>query len=75
MGASLLVFVNKTDVGGCMTDDEIRKVKEQYSSSTLGRRTTDISRDCDWMQSRRINGPSSGAAQSRGNSCRQGWHG
>ena len=26
MGASLLVFANKTDVGGCMTDDEIRKV-------------------------------------------------
>ncbi|KAL9119676.1 MAG: hypothetical protein Q9187_003769 [Circinaria calcarea] len=25
MGASLLVFSNKTDVGGCMTDDEIRK--------------------------------------------------
>lgn len=23
MGASLLVFANKTDVGGCMTDDEI----------------------------------------------------
>ena len=26
MGASLLVFVNKTDVSGSMTDDEIRKV-------------------------------------------------
>lgn len=26
MGASLLVFANKTDVGGCMTDDEMRKV-------------------------------------------------
>lgn len=27
MGASLLVFANKTDVGGCMSDDEIRKVR------------------------------------------------
>lgn len=26
MGASLLVFLNKTDVGGCMTEDEVRKV-------------------------------------------------
>ncbi|EEQ33695.1 ADP-ribosylation factor family protein [Microsporum canis CBS 113480] len=25
MGASLLVFLNKTDVGGCMTEDEVRK--------------------------------------------------
>ena len=30
MGASLLVFANKTDVTGCMTDDEIGRV-----SSTL----------------------------------------
>lgn len=28
MGASLLVFSNKTDVDGCMTDDEIRKVED-----------------------------------------------
>jgi ADP-ribosylation factor-like protein 2 len=26
MGASLLVFSNKTDVDGCMGDDEIRQV-------------------------------------------------
>lgn len=26
MGASLLVFANKTDVGNCMTDEEIRQV-------------------------------------------------
>ncbi|EGE05978.1 ADP-ribosylation factor family protein [Trichophyton equinum CBS 127.97] len=25
MGASLLVFLNKTDVDGCMTEDEVRK--------------------------------------------------
>ena len=75
MGASLLVFANKTDVGGCMTDDEIKKVEDQYSNRTLGRWTVDISRDCNWMQSRHTNGPSSGAAQSQGNICRQVWHG
>lgn len=26
MGASLLVFANKTDVDGCMNDEDIRKV-------------------------------------------------
>ncbi len=26
MGASLLVFSNKTDVDGCMSEDEIREV-------------------------------------------------
>ena len=36
MGASLLVFANKTDVNGCLTDDEIRKVIDRYST-TLGR--------------------------------------
>lgn len=30
MGASLLVYSNKTDVAGCMTDDEIRKVIEDF---------------------------------------------
>lgn len=75
MGASLLVFANKTDVGGCMTEDEIRKVKDQYFTTTLSRRTTDKSRDCNWMQSRRINGLSSDAAQSRANICKRDWHG
>ncbi len=28
MGASLLVFANKTDIGGCMSDDEIRQVND-----------------------------------------------
>ena len=35
MGASLLVFSNKTDVGGCMTDDEIRKVATGCFSLTF----------------------------------------
>jgi hypothetical protein len=26
MGASLLVFLNKTDVEGCMTEEEVRRV-------------------------------------------------
>lgn len=37
MGASLLVFANKTDVGNCMTDEEIRQVCQ-----TLGSRTLDL---------------------------------
>lgn len=32
MGASLLVFANKTDVGSCMTDDEIRQVCRTLAS-------------------------------------------
>ncbi len=39
------------------------------------RRATDISRDCNSMQSRRTNGPSSDAVPSRVSICRQGWHG
>lgn len=33
MGASLLVFANKTDVGSCMTDEEIRQVCRTLASS------------------------------------------
>lgn len=29
LGASLLVFANKTDVSGCMTVDEIREVSQR----------------------------------------------
>ena len=76
MGATLLVFANKTDVGGCMTDDEIGKVRrDRYSTCTVKSRTTDISRDCNSMQSRRTSVPSSDAAQSRGKICRKDWHG
>ena len=75
MGASLLVFANKTDVGGCMTDEEIRKVIDRYSTRTLNRRITDTSRHCNWMQSRRTNGTSSDAAPSQGNICRPDWLG
>lgn len=32
MGASLLVFLNKTDVEGCMTEDEVREVSIPFSS-------------------------------------------
>ena len=31
MGASLLVFANKTDVDGCMNDEDIRKVSPDVS--------------------------------------------
>lgn len=72
MGASLLVFANKTDVVGCMTDDEIGKVRDRYSIRTVRRGATDISRNCNSMQSRRTSGPSSDAAQSRGSIYRKG---
>ena len=32
MGASLLVFLNKTDVDGSMSDDEVRKVSCSFSA-------------------------------------------
>lgn len=35
MGASLLVFANKTDVGNCMTDEDIRQVCQIFASMTL----------------------------------------
>lgn len=35
MGASLLVFANKTDVESCMTVDEIRQVSVHQSVSWL----------------------------------------
>lgn len=34
MGASLLVFANKKDVSGCMTDEELQKVCIYSSYST-----------------------------------------
>lgn len=75
MGASLLVFANKTDVSGCMTDDEIRKVRERYFHCPVSRREIDICRNCNSMRSRRISGPSSDAAQSRGIICKKDWRG
>ena len=33
MGASLLVFKNKSDVAGCMAEAEIRKVRRSLGSS------------------------------------------
>ena len=74
MGVSLLVVANKTDISGCMTVDEIGKVKDQYSAHP-GRRTAKAFRDCNSTQSRRINGPSSDVAQSQESICRQDWHG
>ena len=39
MGASLLVFANKTDVSGCMIDDEIREVETLFPLLSGGRLT------------------------------------
>lgn len=76
MGASLLVFANKTDVGGCMTDNEIAKVRDWYCTRTVKvKRTTDTSRDCNSMQLRRTSGLSFDVVQSRGNISRKDWHG
>ena len=73
MGASLLVFANKADVSGCMTDDEIREVETPLPFTV--RRTIDTYRSCNSMQYRRTNGPSFDAVQSRASICRQDWHG
>ena len=74
MGASLLVFANKTDVSGCMIDDEIREVETGPLPFTV-RGTIDTSRSCNSMQYRRTSGPSSDAVQLRGSICRKDWHG
>lgn len=37
MGASLLVFSNKTDVDGCMSEDDIRKVIHCLENGSRGR--------------------------------------
>ncbi len=34
MGATLLIFINKTDVGGCLTDEEIHKVVSDVMTET-----------------------------------------
>lgn len=34
MGASLLIFLNKTDVEGCMTEDEVRQVRIRETKDT-----------------------------------------
>ena len=36
MGASLLVFSNKTDVNGCMEDEEIRQVVQSFVGGDPG---------------------------------------
>lgn len=63
MGASLLVFANKTDVGNCMTDEEICQVCRTSASRYLIRYN-----DCrvsDWMQSKHTNGQLSDVVGSR----------
>lgn len=36
MGASLLIFLNKTDVEGCMNEDEVREVSHTRPSGWSG---------------------------------------
>lgn len=47
MGASLLVFANKTDVGSCMTDEEIRQVCQSLESMTLDLTAVGSSIECN----------------------------
>lgn len=35
MGASLLVFKNKSDISGCMTEDEIIEVRKLFLASIV----------------------------------------
>lgn len=42
MGASLLVFSNKTDIAGCMDEDEIKKVGVQSILQTSSNTATDL---------------------------------
>lgn len=72
MGASLLVFANKTDVKGCMADDEIHEVGDRHRATE---RTADGSRACNSMQSRHTSGPSFGAAQSQEIDYEKAWNG
>lgn len=53
MGASLLVFKNKSDVPGCMSEEEIRKVSRR---APQGRAAVDFRRDCNWTRSIRTSG-------------------
>lgn len=61
MGASLLVFKNKSDVPGSMTEGEVRQVSglKDFSVFDAGVSANDISyRGFNWTRSRRTNGPS-----------------
>ena len=45
MGASVLIFANKTDVGDCMSDEEMIQVRQAFAfSSGVGYST--ILRNC-----------------------------
>ena len=63
MGASLLVFSNKTDIEDCMTDQEIHEVRNLLSLGQVWR--TELNSDFSWIVSRHIDGPSSNVVQSQ----------
>ena len=73
MGASLLVFFNKTDIEGCMSSGEIRQVCKQSQSGQWA--SADTARDYNLTRSRRTNGQLSLAALSQGSIWGKGWIG
>ena len=54
MGASLLVFKNKSDVPGCMSEGDIREVR--CILTPQGDKAFDFRRDCNWTPFARTNG-------------------
>ncbi|KAL5377592.1 ADP-ribosylation factor-like protein 2, variant 2 [Paraphaeosphaeria minitans] len=62
MGASLLVFKNKSDVSGSMTEDEVRQVCAVRRAKRAVVRPITRCRDSGSTPSRRTNGPSWPAA-------------
>jgi len=62
MGASLLVFKNKSDVTGAMSVEDVRKVKLRDSSHGPADTNKHIVRVSNWTAYKRIHGTSSLAA-------------
>jgi hypothetical protein len=64
MGASLLVFKNKSDVSGAMSEDDVRLVSVRAAGLSFGAfRPITTDRLSDWTRSKRTNGPSWRAAR------------
>ena len=56
MGASLLVFKNKSDVPGCMSEEDIREVSTEISPPRKANVALDFHRDCNWTPFAPTNG-------------------
>lgn len=58
MGASLLVFLNKTDVEQCMNEQEVREVCTTVLQFTKSSNTNGCASGLTWIQSKPTNGQS-----------------